>query len=505
MVLVLALAGCSDRAPASDEHDTGTTSAVSGPDPIVLRVPRGGGIARAYAYPAIDSALWSSPSRVPPVRRALGFDAELGIVAYADTTGRPGRIDFRGGTTGNVTRLRLASLASADGSTIFGITTRDSVVRFTPSGVWSFKPPRPPRALFPQPDGSLVVLAQAGDSTVLWHLVPPARTPADTTSLPRTGQAVRTQVGDRVYFTVDSGLVGVRTRDLSFVPSLRLEQRVRALAPTPSGDRLYITTDSSDRLLVFDRFEEDVIARIQLPGQPSDVRMDPFGRYVLARAAEADSIWVVAIASNRLLATLPSEWRVDLPTVAPDGAIALAAGRDVRLVSGRDFARERVVRGGAADFWHFLLWNGFRPRAAGLDEPVSFADAVPVDTTDTTAVDTLAALDSIPPDIFAPEPAAVPPARPSPARPAPARRDSAAAPRAARGYLVQLAALLNERAARDLAPQIRVEGQSAHVVASARDGATIYRVVLGPYATRAEAERVGRATGRSYWVNEAAP
>jgi cell division septation protein DedD len=460
----------------------------------------------------MDSALWSSTARVPAIARALGFDAELGTVAYADTMGRPGRIDFRGGGVGTVTRARLAALASADGSTIFGIASRDTVVRYTPSGIWHFRPPRRPRALFPQPDGSLVVLAEVGDSSVIWQVVPPEQSLVDTTALPRTGQAARTQVGDRVYFTVDSGLVGVRTRDLSFVPSLRVERPVRALEPTPSGDRLYIATDSSALLLVFDRYEEDVIEEIELPGQPAALRMDPLGRYVLVRAADADSVWVVAIATNRLLATLPSVWRTDLPTVAPDGAIALASRSDVRLVSGEGFRRERVVRGGAADFWHFLLWNGFRPRAAGLDEPVSFADAVP---SDTLPPDSLALADSLaaggetapPADPFDVPLAAgqpVPPATPAtPVQPR-APRDTAPRPRA-RGFFVQLAALLNERAARDLAPQIRVENQVAHVETSVRDGARIYRVVLGPYATRAEAERVGRATGRSFWVNEAVP
>jgi cell division septation protein DedD len=501
-VLVLALAGCTDRAPASAEHDAGTTTAAIGPDPIVLRVPRSGGIARAYAYPRMDSALWSSAMRAPALARTLGFDAELGTVAYADTSGRPGRIDFRGGGVGTVTRARLASLASADGSTIFGIAGRDTVVRYTPSGTWRFKPPRRPRALFPQPDGSLVVLAEIGDSSVLWQVVPPERTLADTTALPRTGQAARTQVGDRVYFTVDSGLVGVRTRDLSFVPSLRLERPVRALQPTPSGDRLYIVTDSSRELLVFDRYEEDVIEEIALPGEPAELRMDPLGRYVLVRAAGVDSVWVVAIATNRLLATLPSVWRADLPTVAPDGSIALASRSDVRLVSGEGFARERVVRGGAADFWHFLLWNGFRPRAAGLDEPVSFAEAVP---SDTLSPDSLAFADSAAVDEFASAPEDAPaPVSPAPPATPRAPRDTAQRPRP-RGYFVQLAALLNERAARDLAPQIRVENQVAHVETTVRDGARIYRVVLGPYQTRADAERVGRATGRSFWVNEATP
>jgi cell division protein FtsN len=42
-------------------------------------------------------------------------------------------------------------------------------------------------------------------------------------------------------------------------------------------------------------------------------------------------------------------------------------------------------------------------------------------------------------------------------------------------------------------------------VTSTRDGALIYRVVLGPYATREQADRVGREAHQSYWVYEGGP
>jgi cell division protein FtsN len=34
---------------------------------------------------------------------------------------------------------------------------------------------------------------------------------------------------------------------------------------------------------------------------------------------------------------------------------------------------------------------------------------------------------------------------------------------------------------------------------------TIYRVVIGPFSTREEAERIARTSGKSYWVYEGAP
>ena len=59
--------------------------------------------------------------------------------------------------------------------------------------------------------------------------------------------------------------------------------------------------------------------------------------------------------------------------------------------------------------------------------------------------------------------------------------------------------------ARELASQIRVGNENARVVTAVRDGSTIYRVVLGPYPTREEADRVGKESKQSYWIYEGGP
>jgi len=64
---------------------------------------------------------------------------------------------------------------------------------------------------------------------------------------------------------------------------------------------------------------------------------------------------------------------------------------------------------------------------------------------------------------------------------------------------------LSEQRARELAGQIKVHGQSPRVVPTDRDGTTVYRVLLGPYPTREEAERAGRESGQDYWVYKSAP
>jgi cell division protein FtsN len=50
-----------------------------------------------------------------------------------------------------------------------------------------------------------------------------------------------------------------------------------------------------------------------------------------------------------------------------------------------------------------------------------------------------------------------------------------------------------------------VNGQTARVVTSLTNGMAIYRVVLGPYPTRDEADRVGRGSGQSYYVYAGTP
>src|SRR6185312_10292076 len=254
-----------------------------GPDALVLRFPRAGGLVHAYAYPSLDTALWTSSDKAPALERVLGFDDEAGAVSAVDVKGGVVRVDLRLGAVTRDTKPKLTRLASSDGSSVYGIAKDGSVVRLTPAGQWTFKPPEAAHDVIPEPDGSLLLVADHNDKTTVWQMHPPDRQLTDTAVLPAVGRAVRTMVGDRVYFTVDSGLVGLRSRGLEAVPSIHLDHHVRALATTPSGDRLYVALDSADAVLVIDRYTHKTVARVALGGPAIDLRMDPTGRYVLAR------------------------------------------------------------------------------------------------------------------------------------------------------------------------------------------------------------------------------
>jgi cell division septation protein DedD len=485
VALALMLAACS----RGDKQETpGTTAASSataprGPDQLVLRVTRTGGAARVYPYPKMDTVLWSASS-VPSPASVLAFDDEAGSVAYVTAKGAPARMDFRQGVAETVSKSKLTGLASWDGSNVYGIAADGSVERYGPNGPWKMKPRLVARAVFPQPDASLLILALRGDTSVVWRVRPPSTKVVDSVPLMKVNRTLRTQVGDRLYLGSGRELTGVRTRTMQRTTTITFDADIVLLEATPSGDRVFVVVEGGTSVEVVDRFRETISGSIDIGRHASDLRVDALGRYLLARPEGTDSALVIALGTNRVVGAVATTWREDLPFVAPDGGIAVAQGNDVVIVDAETLRPSKRVAGGAADFWYAFRWTGFRPRDARLDRPVDFGG---------TTVDSAA-------------PAANAPATPvdsAIAAPAPAPRDTAA--KRPTGFTVSFAALLVADKARELAAQIQVGTENARVVTATRDGATIYRVVMGPYASREEAERIGRESKQSFWIYEGGP
>ena len=482
LALLSAACGRGEREGTPTTRVTPSAVTAKGPDHLVLRVPRTGGDARVYAYPRLDTVVWSAATAPAPAR-VLAFDDEAGSIAFVDAKGAPARIDFRQGIASTVTKVKLSGLASWDGSNIYGITADGSVERYGPNGPWKWRSKQPARAVFPQPDGSLLVLAQRAEGSVVWRLRPPATRIVDSVALGKVNRTLRTQVGDRLYLGSGRELTGVRTRTMQRAAGIEFSDEIELLEATPSGDRVFVVTKGSTTVDVVDRYRETIRERIDIGRHAADLRVDALGRYLLARPEGTDSVLVIALGTNRVTGAVASAWREDLPFVAPDGGIALAQGSDVVVVDGETLKSTVRVHQGAADFWYAFRWTGFRPRDASLDKPVDFAGP-PRDST------------RVGRDSSAPAESTLAP-KPTPPRDTVVHRNA--------GFTVSFAALLVADKARELAAQIKVGSESARVVTATRDGATIYRVVMGPYPTREEAERVGRESKQSFWVYEGGP
>jgi hypothetical protein len=469
-----------------------------------------------YAYARPDSVVWTSTAPVPTIGQALAFDQEAGTLAFVDAKGIPRFLDLRTGETSQGAPT-LKAVASRDAWNVYGVATDGDVVRATPVAQgtegWRFKPPVRATAVFPQSDGSILVVAQSpATTTAIWRLFPPDREIVDSAALPgAVGAPI--QVADRLYLSVDSGLVGVRGRGraLEYVEPVEFEEKIIASAATPSGDRFFVVTDSSSAIHIVNTYTERVSGRIELPGRPAELRMDSYGRALIVRPVKGDSAWIVALDTDRLVGSVKTAWRRDLPVVTPDGSILAVTGRDVVVLDGSTLERRRSVSMGGDDFWHFFEWGGFRPRATGIDEPVSF-EAIGIPDSTTFGVDTLGDTlrlpttgivpPPLPTDTIRPPPSALPPVSTPPPVTPPVTPPVEPLPA---GFTVSFATLLDQGRAEELARGIRIDGRTARVLTSVRDGTPLYRVVLGPYPTRTEAERVGRASGRQYWVYEGNP
>ena len=507
MLALVACGGSDERKPAPPPHTPAPSrpTAPAGPQAIVLRVARTGGAARVFDFQRLDSAVWTSDVKVPAIARFLAFDEDAGTVVVVDAKGAPRRIELRTGNVSPSPAVKLTALHSADGASVYGVSATGVVTRLTPTDAapWTLRTPEAARDVAPQPDGSLLIVAEGATATTLWRVHPPGVALLDTAVLPRAEHLVHATVGDRAYFSSDSGLQTVRTRDLQVARRRHFPRRVRAVAPTPSGDRVYVALDSVAALQVVDRYNDNDDASVPLPGPAADLRMDPLGRVLLVRPLHGtDTAWVVAVGTDRVIGPVRTAWTADLPFVTSDGSLVVAVGPDAALLDLQSLRLQRTVPGGAHDFWIPLRWNGFRPRAPGLDQPVTFPGAAS-DTGDSI----LAAIRRTQADSAAHSAVTVrAPVVSHPVVDSAQGRLALPATPVAAGFPVQFAALLDRASAPARATRITVDGHPAHVVPAPRGTATVFLVVLGPYASRVEAEAVGRASKQANpWIYAGAP
>jgi hypothetical protein len=189
---------------------------------------------------------------------------------------------------------------------------------------------------------------------------------------------------------------------------------------------------------VLDRVSGGELMEIDLPGPAVGLGGDLYGQWILVRPATGDSAWVVDVGKGLHVGTAEVEWDEDLPVVVSPSTLLTRRGKDlVALDLGRKgFPVRGRIEGGAGDAW--------LPIAA-----------------------LAAAADS-------------------------------AAGQAASVYL-QVSSSQNPAWADELSQKLKAAGLPASVLKPARSDEA-YRVVLGPYATREQAEETGRGIGMPSFV-----
>src|SRR3989475_12889021 len=98
------------------------------------------------------------------------------------------------------------------------------------------------------------------------------------------------------------------------------------------------------------------------------IRMDPAGRWLLARPSVGDSAWVVDLPTRTLVGAVATSWSVELPAIGPGGSLLVRQRND--LVAYRPDSLTAIGRGasGGADLWALTTLpapGGIRPAPVG--------------------------------------------------------------------------------------------------------------------------------------------
>ena len=450
----LAVVGCRSQAPAAPSSPASQTQEaqvvkqrpVTRASAIIIRVPAKGGTPSVYRLPGLQEMPNVLRGRLPPVAAVVGLDPESEMLFVTTPKGEVLGYDLESGRVDTVATAVAQAALGPDG-TLFTVDAKKHVVSLERRVRFAWPQPlaATPRQLFGASDGRLIAIVTQDQPRVITAA---SDQPPAVRDLTLSGDVAITRWGELLAVASDSGVTLVdpfARRAPAFVP---LADHPRALAFSPAGHRLYVARRTSPGLAVIDRFERKEIDGVALPMPAANLRVDGFGRWLLARPAAGDSVWIVDLPIKRLVGAVPAGWSNDLPDVSPDGALVVRSGADVAALQPDSLKESGRVAGGAADQWVLSTWL---PRGS-LRALADAAQGV------TPAGDTTGG-----------------------------------------ALYVQVSVSQNQDWSTEMAQQLTRAGLAARVLPPAHpdDG---YRVVLGPYPTREQAEAIGRKLGRPFWI-----
>jgi hypothetical protein len=414
-----------------------------------VRLPRDGGQARLYRIPSLDPSSWSTDEKLPPLERAVGSDPDQGLVYVLDRQQQIVGLDLETRRVRPYVEQVRHAAVGPDGA-LYTVDTGSAVTQLARRTTVRFrsKLQGTPAEMHGTMGG--VLLARVGGKKpaleVLGSDQPPRSTPlAD-------GELATSLYGDLVAVAADTAVVVYDPQAKRSPQVIRVPGHARDVIFSPSGHRIYVAREDHD-LLVIDRFSGEPLGAIHLPGAAKSLREDEYGRYLLVRPAEGDSVWVVDVGSSRFIGGMDSKWGPDLPAVGSPSTLLIRRGADVLALDlTRDgYPETGRVKDGAADLWLPLRWRPVRDAevqaAADSGKFVSDSDSTQVS-----------------PSVF-----------------------------------LQVSSSQNPAWANELSGKLKAAGLPASVLPPARSDEA-YRVVLGPYATREQAEEAGKKIGMPSFV-----
>ena len=448
---LLLLAGCGDAADAPEQAPAALDRT---PPTRLVRLDRNGGDAVVYDVPGLSVADWEAHNRLPAIDAVIGTSTNPAQVVLRDTRG-------------NLVALGLESRRgrTLDEDVALGAIGADGSLYTVDTGGRAFEagrrtPQRYAHAFAGVPDH---LAAGAEGRLIGVDTSAPALEVLQRSDTLRVvpiaaGRVALSNWGDLAAVAADTALLLYQPSSDDPPAAVDVDGALD-VAFSPSGHRIYVLVRQGEVVTV-DRFSRRVRSRINLPGEGVALRTGNFGRWLLVGAAGGNSAWVLDLDADSLVGELPTLWDEQFPLLTSPNLLVTADGDDVvaRALTAAGFPETGRVADAAADAWVSVTWG---PEGA---------DAGAHATDDATAADSSAG----------------------------ASADSVAGEQ----VFLQVSSSQNPEWAQALADKLGAAGLDASVLQPSGEG-TGYRVVLGPFASREEAETAGRSLGMPYFVIDA--
>lgn len=442
-MLLVGLVGCGGQAdsPVADLPD----ATQAHPATTLIRFPAGGGKPTLYTPTTLATIKWKVPvGNAPPALRAVGADLDQRLAFLLAQDHTLVGLDL---TSGRV-RTFLDSVAYAvlgPTGTLYSIDqdlTVSQLRRRTPVRL-DGRLEAVPVAAYGTRTGELMTMSDTDSMalTVLSDGLPPVRVPVPP------GASAATYWGDLLAVATDSGMVLYQPDATEPVRFLPLSPGPTDMVFSPSGHRIY-TVSSDAQLRVFDRYGEQQLSAIDLPGVAQSVRSDPYGEWLLLRPVGADSVWVVDVGTNTIIGQVETTWAADFPTIIGNALLVRQGGDITSLDLTQQMFEERGrIVGGGGDVFLTVAWT-----PGDDDRYGEMLARAGVDGTAGTAT-----------------------------------------------IYLQISSSRNPEWAQNLVNLMDAAGLPATMLEPG-EGEDAYRVVIGPYASREQADTVARSLGRPSFI-----
>lgn len=409
---------------------------------VAFRFPTSrAGTIQVYRLPGMEATDWRFTTPGLVVDRVVGFAPDDDRIYLLSPTGHLMALDLTTGRTRTADTGVVAAVLGPTGTPFFA-RARGAVGSVTgrTATTWNVSTGQP-EAMFGTTSNRLVVISRMDGNRVLQSLT--AGQPPQPRPIP-DGPMTLSQWGDVAAVATDTGVVVYELLRTGRSRVITLRETVTAVAFSPSAHRIYLGTPDGT-VLVADRFEGRILERFDAGGAVDAIRPDPQGRLFLARRAGQDTVMAISVTHAHEPVKVYAEWADDLPQVALGGGLVVRRGSDVLSLAPVTFQEIGRATGGARDRWLVAIWDPRRP-------VFQLASQETREETTTEQV-----------------------------------------------VYIQVSSTRNPAWAEQLAQDLRAAGMRASVLPPA-DLEEIYRVVIGPYSTRDEAEVTGRRLGMPFWV-----